>query len=146
MPFQPDADAIVWRLHLQSPPERVYAVLDSADGRAGFWAESAPEVDGVVHFEFINGMRWSGRISDRSAGRQWAVEYFGSVATFDLAEDGSGGTDLTLTDRGVADEDRTEVTAGWLNVLLPLKAYVDHGIDLRSHDPGRTWDEGYVDQ
>ncbi len=39
-----------------------------------------------------------------------------------------------------------EASARWLNVLLPLKAFVDHGVDLRSHDPTRTWDDGYVDQ
>jgi hypothetical protein len=39
-----------------------------------------------------------------------------------------------------------EVHAGWLNVLFPLKAYVAHGVDLRNHDPRRTWDEGYADQ
>jgi hypothetical protein len=30
-------------------------------------------------------------------------------------------------------------------VLLALKAAVDHGIDLRNHDPRRTWDRGYAD-
>ena len=36
--------------------------------------------------------------------------------------------------------------AGWLNVLFPLKGYIDHGVDLRNHDPGRAWDDGYADQ
>lgn len=146
MPFQPDPDAIVWRLHLASPPERVYDVLDSDGGRAGFWAESAEERDGTIHFRFINGMETTGRVLERLRPSRWAVEYFGSVVTFDLAPDGAGGTDLTLTDRGVPAEDRAEVTAGWLNVLLPLKAWVDHGVDLRTHDPTRTWGDGYVDQ
>lgn len=30
-------------------------------------------------------------------------------------------------------------------MLLALKAAVDFAIDLRSHDPGRTWEHGYVD-
>ena len=56
------------------------------------------------------------------------------------------GTDLTLTARDVASHEWHEVHAGWLNVLLPLKAWVDFGIDLRNHDPARTWRERYADQ
>ncbi len=146
MAFQPDPGAIVWRVHLRSAPAVVFDALDSAAGRAGFWAESAGEADGMVTFEFVNGVRTTGRVLERDPPQRWAVEYFGSVARFDLAPDGGGGTDLTLTNIGVAAADRAEVTAGWLNVLLPLKAWVDFGVDLRSHDPTRTWDDGYVDQ
>lgn len=32
-----------------------------------------------------------------------------------------------------------------MSVLLNMKAAVDFGIDLRSHDLSRTWLEGYVD-
>lgn len=137
---------IVWRLHLASPPEVVYAVIDSDEGRAGFWAESADEKDGEVTFRFSDGTVMSGRIMKRLPNESWAVEYFGSLATFELAGDGQGGTDLTLRDEGVAEEDYLEVSAGWLNVLLPLKAWVDHRIDLRNHDASRTWRDGYVDQ
>ena len=31
-----------------------------------------------------------------------------------------------------------EVKAGWLNVLLPFKAWVGFGIDIRNHDLSRT--------
>lgn len=31
------------------------------------------------------------------------------------------------------------------SVLLALKAFVDHDVDLRNHDPTRTWDQGYCD-
>jgi uncharacterized protein YndB with AHSA1/START domain len=140
------SDAIVWRLHLQSPPEEVFDAIDSGAGRAGFWAESAEEIDGVVTFGFIDGTRISSRIVERRRPSVWSVEYFGSVAQFTIEPDGAGGTDLTLRDTGVAAADRAEVTAGWLNVLLPLKAWVDYGIDLRNHDPARTWRQGYVDQ
>lgn len=77
---------------------------------------------------------------------RFAVEYLGgSIATFELAEDGAGGTDLALTDAGVPEKDRIETIAGWLSVLLALKAAVDFSIDLRNHDPRRTWDQGFVD-
>jgi len=52
---------------------------------------------------------------------------------------------LILTDTGVPTEHRTEVMAGWVSVLMSLKAAVDFGIDLRMHDPERHWDNGYVE-
>ncbi len=145
MAFQPRADGIEWRVHLASPPDRVFDALATDAGRASFWAESAEEADGVVEFVFVNGVTHAGRVLDHDRPRRWAVDYFGSTVTFELEPDGSGGTDLTLTDVGIADEHRAEVTAGWLNVLLPLKAMVDFGVDLHNHDPARTWDQGYVD-
>ncbi len=76
----------------------------------------------------------------------FAFTYFGSRVLIELAADGAGGTDLTLTDSDVPDEDYEEMLPDWLNVLLPLKAAADFGVDLRNRDPARTWRERYVDQ
>lgn len=138
--------AIVWRLHLRSAREDVFAMLATDEGRARFWAESAKESDGAVQFEFINGMRTTGRILVREPPGRIVFEYFGSVAAFSLEDDGDGGTDLVLTNTGVHRDDYDDVLPGWLNVLLPLKAAVDFGVDLRNHDPRRTWDRRFVDQ
>ena len=137
---------IRWRVHLRVPPERVFAALDSDQGRASFWAESAVERDGAIDFTFINGYRTRSRIVRRERPRVFALDYIGAVATFELTADGRGGTDLLLTHEGVAEHEWNEVHAGWLNVLFPLKAWLGFGVDLRNHDPGRTWDQGYVDQ
>lgn len=137
---------IRWRLHLTSPPERVYAMLATDVGRARFWAESAVERDGAIDFNFPNGLTWRAAILVADPPRCYQVRYFaGSTTTFDLAPDGRGGTDLTLTDAHVPAADWQETYAGWLSVLLTLKAAVVHDIDLRNHDPNRTWDTGYVD-
>lgn len=77
---------------------------------------------------------------------KFQVEYYGSsITTFNLDPDVSGGTDLTLTDQGVLEDDRIEVIAGWVSVLMALKASVDFGVDLWNHDPKRTWAQGYAD-
>jgi uncharacterized protein YndB with AHSA1/START domain len=146
MSFQDDPAKIVWRLHLESPIARVYQALSSDEGRASFWAESAVEHDGVVHFIFPNGVVWDARIVEALPPYRFAVHYYGgSIATFILEEDVRGGTDLTLTDQGVPPGDRSEVIAGWVSVLIALKAALDFGVDLRAHDPRRTWDQGFVE-
>jgi uncharacterized protein YndB with AHSA1/START domain len=44
--------AIRWRMHIPVPPEEVFAALDSDQGPASFWAESAAadEADGRSAF------------------------------------------------------------------------------------------------
>lgn len=137
---------IRWRMHIPVPPDSVFAALDSDEGRAAFWAESAVEVDGQIEFRFANGDACTGRIRERRAPDVFSLDYFGSPARFELAPDGDGGTDLLLTHEDVAVEEWSEVHAGWLNVLFPLKAWIVYGVDLRNHDPGRSWDQGYADQ
>ncbi|HSA55961.1 MAG TPA: SRPBCC domain-containing protein [Gemmatimonadaceae bacterium] len=137
---------IHWRLHLPVVPERVFAALDSNEGRASFWAESAIEVDGQIEFRFINGYTCRGQVLERRPPQVWSVEYLGGPARFALTPDGKGGTDLLLTQEGVPPHEWNEVHAGWLNVLFPLKGWLAHGVDLRNHDVTRSWDQGYADQ
>jgi uncharacterized protein YndB with AHSA1/START domain len=137
---------IRWRLHLAAPREQVYALLATDAGRARFWAEAAVEAEGQVGFVFPNGVNWRGRVLAAEAPARFSVVYYGgSTTTFALADDGQGGTELALTDEGVPEADYAEVLAGWVSVLLALKAAADFGVDLRNHDPARTWDQGYAE-
>ena len=131
-------------MHLASPPEAVWELLAADEGRAQFWAESSTERAGAITFAFPNGEEATGRVLEAEAPTRLAVDYFGSPATFELAPDGARGTDLTLVQE-VNDESYAEVNAGWVSVLMSLKAAVDHGIDLRNHDAQRTWSQGYCD-
>lgn len=138
--------AIRWRMHIQASPERVFAALDSDEGRASFWAESAPETAGHIEFRFINGYAYRSKVLERRPPYLFTIEYMGGPVRIELSSDASGGTDLLLTHEGIGPEEWNEVHAGWLNVLFPFKAWLEHGVDLRNHDPERSWDNGYADQ
>ena len=141
-----DDNQVCLRVHLSSPPERVFEVLSTDAGRRMFWAESADEHDGVIRFRFSNGMEHDGRILRSEPQRLFSVEYFGgSNATFELASDGAGGTDVTLVERSIPREWLHEHRSGWVSVMLALKAAVDFAVDLRNRDPARSWERGYVD-
>jgi hypothetical protein len=145
MTRQDEHSPVRWRLHPQSPPAVVYARLPMDAGRASFWAETAIEENGIIHFVFPNGASWLGRILAQDPPHRFVVEYSGSsISDFQLTSDGTGGTDLTLVDSGVSTGDLTEVTTGWVSVLLALKASVDFHVDLRNHDPRRSWDQEYA--
>ncbi len=139
-------DQIQWRIHMISPPRKVFAALATERGRKAFWAAEAPEHDGVIHFMFANGMAFESKVLECQTPSRFTVEYFGgSRAEFQLIDDGAGGTDLTMTESKVPEENRLIHLSGWIPVLLALKAAVDFSVDLRNNDPGRTWEDGYVD-
>jgi uncharacterized protein YndB with AHSA1/START domain len=137
---------IRWRCHLRSSPEAVFRLLDTAEGRARFWAEHAEERDGVIELAFSNGQTLGARILRREPPTLFEFNYFNdSTARFELEPDGAGGTELTFTEEGLGADDLLENLPGWVSVLLGLKAAADFGIDLRNHDPSRSWERGYID-
>lgn len=145
MGFQEEAGVVSWRVHFASPPEVVYDALDTAEGRESFWADSAPERDGVIAFRIGPYPLYEAKIQARERPRLFALRYFDTDVTFDLRPDGAGGTDLSLRAINIAENARTEFIAGWVSLLLTMKAAVDHDVDLRNHDPARTWISGYAD-
>lgn len=141
-----DDGAIRWRIHLRSSPEAVYALLATDAGRARYWARRTVESGDALHFEFGNGQVVDCAVLEREPSRRYALTYFaGSRVSFSLAPDGAGGTDLELVERGVPEGERLDNLAGWISVLLALKAAADFGVDLRNEDPAKRWEDGYVD-
>ncbi len=136
---------IKWKLHLKSSRQKVFEFLSTSEGRKKFWAETAEEKDGFIHFCFINGQEYKSKIITSEPYSLYEIDYFGWILKFELIDDGSGGTDLTMTNFEVSDDEYSDVYAGWLSVLFALKGAVDFNIDLRNHDKNRTWDDLFVD-
>jgi uncharacterized protein YndB with AHSA1/START domain len=146
MDFKKLHNTVTWRLHMTSSPEQVFAMLATDQGRARFWAETANENDGIINWVFPNAYRLSTNILINQPPTIFSVEYIGgSQVTFTLNQDSNGGTELILTDTGIDPAYVNEVAAGWVSVLMALKAAVDFSVDLRNHDPQRTWEHGYLD-
>ena len=103
-------------------------------------------MSGRVLFEFPNGESLDAELREAERPRRFAIRYFGgSRVQFDLEPAEPEGSVLTLTETGSPAEALDENRAGWVSVLLSLKAAADHDIDLRNHDPRYCWDEGFVD-
>lgn len=136
---------VKWKIHLSSSPEVVFQFLTSANGREQFWAEKAPEREGVIHFTFPNGESYDSKILHIQPNREFHIEYFNSNLKITLVPLEDNGTDLTLINEGITDSEYLDTHAGWVSVLLNFKAVVDYKIDLRNHDKNRTWDKNYAD-
>ncbi len=136
---------ITWKLYLKSDPKAVFDLLATAEGRKKFWAEKAVEENSIIHFVFPNGQTYDSQIIREIPNKEFHLDYFESLVKFQLAPAENGGTHLSLTNENVTESDFAEVNAGWVSVLMNLKAVADFQNDLRNHDPKRTWDQGYAD-
>jgi len=136
---------IVYRLRLDSPAERVFALLATDRGRGAFWAERTEQQKEDIVFYFSNGEKLLSRVLESNPPHRLSITYFnGSIVTFDIQEQPTE-TELQLRETNLSALDERQNRAGWVSVLLNLKAQADHGIDLRNHHPQYTWSEGYVD-
>lgn len=145
MGFQDVAGTISWKMHFSSGPPKVFEALTTDEGRAKYWAESTEEQNGHITFHIYNYPPYTGKILAKEPPRLFSLEYFGTTVTFSLDSDGGQGTILSMQAKVDSDELRTEMTAGWVSVLMAMKAAVDFGIDLRNHDPAMAWEQGFAD-
>ncbi|MEM8510203.1 MAG: SRPBCC domain-containing protein [Bacteroidota bacterium] len=136
---------IKWKLCLQSAPSKVFTYLTSKEGIERFWAEKAAIKDGHIQFSFPNNQRYASKILNQEPNRNFRIEYFNSIVDLNLSENEFGGTRLEVVNSNVEKEEYLANYAGWVSVLMTLKAAIDFGVDLRNHDPQKTWDDGYVD-
>lgn len=133
---------IEWRLHLRSSPEIAFHAWASDPGRERFWAERSEAARSGFKLTFINGQILDVEVLESSPPNRLIFRYFGaSIVTLSFTADGKGGCDLHLREQDPEEGN----LAGWVSVLLAFKAAIDFGIDLRGHDPERTWERGYVD-
>lgn len=138
--------AIRWRVSLHTDSIGAYDYLSTARGRERFWAESAPEREGHVHFRFPNGCELKAEVLDCDPGRLYSLRYLGgNEVRFHLEEIPGRGCIVTVEEQCQSTGQYADDAPGWVSVLLALKAAVDFGVDLRNHNPERTWDGGFVD-
>ena len=136
---------LTWRLRLRASIADVFALLTTDRGRESFWVERSTSRGDVTVLEFPDGQRLECLVFELRPPVRFVLSYFEDTELrFDLSGEGSG-TFLTLRERGLSAEHFAENRAGWVSVLLNLKARADFGIDLRNHDRERTWAQGYPD-
>jgi hypothetical protein len=145
VPVEPGS-AIVWRLSLASPPERVFELLDTDAGRERFWAERSRADGDGFELRFPGGLETRVDVVEREPARLLRIAYFGADCELALSPRGDGGCLFEVTCRCDDVEEWMDFYPGWVSWLLVLKGVADFGVDLRNGAPDRTWSERYVDQ
>jgi len=136
--------SFVWKISLRASIGEVFAALTSDEGRARYWAEKTFESDGSIEFHFPNGETHHAQILEQTPPTRFEIRYFDAATAFAL-EEKSGGTVVTLSVCDAPEDDWLESYAGWVSVLMNMKAVLDFGVDLRNHDPDKSWDQRFID-
>jgi uncharacterized protein YndB with AHSA1/START domain len=135
----------VWRLSLASPPEKVFTLLDTDEGRERFWAQRSRATQEGFELEFTGGLRERVTVLHREPPKSMRILYFGAEANLSLTPLAAGGCDFEVSCRCDDTQEWMEFFPGWVSWLLVLKGAADFGIDLRNRSLERTWNERYVD-
>ncbi len=138
-------DHLLLKIKLACGPEKLFRLLTTDQGREKFWAEKSRESENVITFFFPNGQTQNSRILKIVPNQHFEIEYFNSLVQFHILPLPEKGCILELNNSNIPAADRFEQFAGWVSVLLSLKAYANFGIDLRNHHTDYTWDQHFVE-
>jgi len=142
------------RIEIKASPEKVFRAWTD-DKIITRWfpirAVIEPRKNGRLYFEWMTGDKLETKVvAVRRPNR--LVFPFGSnneeVAV--TIRKVPGGSLCELHQYGMKTDPGSRVTmhlgcqVGWTFFLANLKAYLEHGIDLRGHDPRRSYRQGYI--
>lgn len=145
MTIQHGPNDLRWRVHLHATPEAVYQRLSTDAGRESFWAESSKALNDEVSLAFPDRSTATVKILLERPPHVLEVDYCGVATRFVLQRAGDEATVLEVTASNIPAHDTVDLAAGWVSVLLNLKAAINFGGDLRNHARARTWIDGFVD-
>ncbi len=142
------------RLLINKPVSRVFEAW--ADGRivSKWFTENAliePRKNGRICFEWLAGDKMEAKVTAIAKNRHFTFPFGkkGERVTVRFKKDGRGCIcELHQYNMRTSPESKWSMhrgcIQGWTFFLANLKAYLEHGIDLRSHDPKRSYRQDYI--
>lgn len=142
------------KIEIAAAPQRVFrAWTDSAELCAWFAVrnEIEPHVGGRLFFEWLGGDRLETKLLAVKKNREVRFP-FGSKGeeVRVLFKKVKGGTLCTLEQTGMRTSPKQKIEmhmgckTGWVFFLTNLKAYLEHGVDLRSTNRRKSYRTGYL--
>lgn len=153
-PFTYDWTQFTEKIALAVPPERVFrAWTDQSDIVNWFLSKAIlePIKGGRFYMEFLTGQSGDERVLGIRKNIYFCFTFGKDGETVEVTlKKTKTGTDCILHQFGMKKTEKSRVMwhmgcrNGWVFFLTNLKAYLEHGVDLRSHDPKKTYKDGYV--
>ncbi|HWR82653.1 MAG TPA: SRPBCC domain-containing protein [Candidatus Deferrimicrobium sp.] len=114
-------------------------------------AKIEPRKNGRIHFEWLGGDVLDGRVIAITKNRRFVFPFGKGNEQVEVAITKSGrGSICRLHQYGMKTTPKARwemfvgCKEGWTFFLTNLKCYLEHGIDLRSHDPQKCYRQGFV--
>ena len=138
--------SFTWRVLINATAADVYRAVSTDEGRAGFWVATSRSTASGITLEFFDGTSWTGRMLRATPDRAVELTYLGGgTVVLEILPVSQSQCIVAVTDRPTNPVDWLANYAGWVAVLLNLKATAEFGVDLRNRDGARSFEQGFVD-
>ncbi|MEW5794736.1 MAG: SRPBCC domain-containing protein [Candidatus Zixiibacteriota bacterium] len=152
--FSYDWTQFCQKIEIQASPERVFKAWTEPKTIVKWFvvkAEMEPRRNGRLQWEWLAGDKLDARIIDIKKPGKFVFP-FGSkgekVAVTIRKQRRGSLVELHQYDMKASPRDRVQMhlgcREGWAFFLSNLKAFLEHGVDLRSHDPAKSYRQGFV--
>jgi uncharacterized protein YndB with AHSA1/START domain len=142
------------RIEIKASPSRVFKAWTD-DKLVSMWFTTKtiiePKKNGRVYYEWLGGDKFDTRIIDIKKDRLFLIPFGGKGEKIKvtMAKTKSGTVcEIHQFDMKTSPKDKWAMhkgcETGWTFFLTNLKSYLEHGIDLRSHDREKSYKQNYV--
>jgi uncharacterized protein YndB with AHSA1/START domain len=139
---------------IDAPPEKVFQAWTD-DKVVIKWftvkAEMEPKKKGRIIWEWLGGDKLETKNIDFVPPKKFVFPFGskGEQVAVTIVPDGNGSVcELRQTKMKTDSKSRISMhmgcKQGWTFFLTNLKSYLEHGVDLRSHDPSRSYNQNFV--
>jgi uncharacterized protein YndB with AHSA1/START domain len=153
-PAKYDWSQFKMKIEIDRPVSVVFEAWTNGDEIAKWFTEEAiiePRRNGRIYMMWLTGETMDDKIISIAKNRLFTIP-FGDKrerVTVRFKKDGRGCIcELHQYNMGTSPKDKWEwhkgCAMGWTFFLANLKAYLEHGIDLRNHNPKRSYKKGFI--
>ena len=149
-----DWSKFVLRIYIKASPARVFqAWTDDKIVTKWFTVKTViePKKNGRLYFEWLAGDKMEARVNSIVKNKKFVFPFGskGEEVAVTFKKDGQGCIcELRQYNMKTSDTDKWRMhrgcIQGWTFFMTNLKSYLEHGIDLRSHDPGKSYKKDFV--
>ena len=142
------------KIEIEVSPEKVFKAWTDPKMIVKWFVVKAviePRKNGHLYFEWLAGDKLDTRILAirRPTKLVFPFGSKGEKVAVSIRKKGKGSlVELHQYDLKTTPKDRVQMhlgcREGWAFFLTNLKAFLEHGVDLRSHDAGRSYRQGYI--
>ncbi len=142
------------KIAINASPEKVFRAWTYAPEISKWFTvktEFEAKKNGRIYFEWLGGDKMNDKVIAITKNRRLVIPFGtkGEKVEITVTKDGKGSIcTLTQYDMKTTTKDKINMhmgcKQGWTFFLANLKSYLEHGIDLRSHNPKRSYREHFI--
>jgi uncharacterized protein YndB with AHSA1/START domain len=142
------------RILIDAPVSKVFKAWTDQDQVSQWFTtrtEIQPRKGGRLYFEWVAGDKWESEVLAVRKNQLFAFLFGDKGETVEVKFRKLGRKCICeLHQYNIKTDPKSryvmhrDTLQGWTFFLTNLKSWLEHGIDLRSHDPGRSYREGYI--